>query len=111
MVGTSNSGDRGERWKRVPLTLDVPPIVLKYLTDAATRRNMLPQDLALGLVGAVLTRGNIDEMMNKWYGYIHAGERVIPRDQYRTHNNSGQPVRAQDPYRGVSEISAQAGEV
>jgi hypothetical protein len=105
MPGNENSGDRTrERVKRVPLTLEFLPNVLKYLEAAAARRNMLPEDLAVGLVGAVLTRGNIDEMMNRWHGYTHAGERVfVHRDQYRS-RNSGEPVRAQDPYE-ISEIS------
>jgi hypothetical protein len=116
MTGNANSGDNrtGGRWgdrRTTPLTLAVPANVLKYLNAAAARRDMLPEDLALGLVGAVLTRGNIDEMLNKWHGYIFAGERPVPRDQYRTTNNSGEPVRAQDPYRGASEQTAEAGEV
>jgi hypothetical protein len=111
MPGNENSGDRtGARAKRVPLTLEFPAKVLKYLTDAAARRNMFPEDLALGLVGAVLTRGNIDDMMNKWCGYLHAGKHVVPRDGSRTYNNNGEPVRAQDPFRGASEIEAQASE-
>jgi hypothetical protein len=114
MTGNANSGDRraGGRWaKRVQLgPLEMPQAVHVLLTAAAARRNMLPEDLALGLIGAVLTRGNIEEMLNKWNGYIHAGERVVPRDQYRTTNNNGDPVRPQDPFRGASEIEAQASE-
>ena len=88
----------------MPLALDVPADVHKMLTDAARRRDMLPEDLATGLVGAVLTRGNIEEMLNKWNGYLMAGHRV------RGIDDKGRSDK-QKPIRGASEQPAQAGEV
>jgi hypothetical protein len=108
-TGNANSGQFGSRvLKRTPLTLAIPVAVHKFLVDAARRRKMKPEDLAVGLIGAVLTRGNVEEMMGRWGGYIDAGQRPFHHGPYAKHEKPNQVEQTKD--RGTSENSAQAAE-
>jgi hypothetical protein len=119
MVGNSNSGSK-PGWgrhggERVLLTLDVPNSIHKLLTDAARRRDMPIEDLAVGLIGAAVARGNIEDMMNKWNGYLFAGHRVRENDPYTSRR--GKPdkenvTQRHERNRDIADCQpARAGEV
>jgi len=72
MTGNSNSGHRSGdglclwRGKKIPLALEMPAAVFKLLQAAAARRDMDMADLAVGLIGATVCRGNIEFMLNQF---------------------------------------------
>ncbi len=59
----SAKGPRGE------VRVLFPAAVLEYLEGAARRRSMTADELAMEIVGGVLTRGSVDKALRQWADY------------------------------------------
>jgi hypothetical protein len=55
------------------LALSVPENVHRMLDGAALRRGLPIEDLAAGLLGAVMCKCSVDELMQKFDGWAYAG--------------------------------------
>ena len=92
------------RGKRHDLAIKLLDPIFRLLDAAARRRKMEAAEMAAGLIGAAVTRGNLEMMMSQWQGYA-LSRQVVRRQPHRPQHN------APKQNRGTAEISAQAEEV
>jgi hypothetical protein len=87
------------------ISIKLPAPVYDALVAAAKRReNMPPAALAVGLLGAALMRGNLDEMLNRWCGYNLAisARTQSQRTPKRTTENPGESLEGVKPENALS---------